>query len=81
MAGSRVGLFDNLNIPIHRDAQHREDREPDANTRVARGVRVWHPSTTPRGIDFRVHLKLEPSCRPTRRGFRAFRKSHLWRAR
>ncbi len=25
MAGSRVGLFDNLNIPIHRDAQHRED--------------------------------------------------------
>ena len=26
MAGSRVGLFDNLNIPIHRDAQHREDR-------------------------------------------------------
>ena len=21
----RVGLFDNLNIPIHRDAQHRED--------------------------------------------------------
>jgi hypothetical protein len=28
MAGSRVGLFDNLNIPIHRDAQHREDRYP-----------------------------------------------------
>ena len=27
MAGSRVGLFDNLNIPIHRDAQHREDKE------------------------------------------------------
>ena len=26
MAGSRVGLFDNLNIPIHRDAQHREDQ-------------------------------------------------------
>ena len=25
MAGSRVGLFDNFNIPIHRDAQHRED--------------------------------------------------------
>ena len=25
MAGSRVGLFDHLNIPIHRDAQHRED--------------------------------------------------------
>jgi hypothetical protein len=27
MAGSRVGLFDTLNIPIHRDAQHREDPE------------------------------------------------------
>jgi hypothetical protein len=27
MAGSRVGLFDNLNIPIHRDAQHREDAQ------------------------------------------------------
>jgi len=25
MAGSRGGLFDNLNIPIHTDAQHRED--------------------------------------------------------
>jgi hypothetical protein len=53
----------------------------NTGTRGGAGVRVWHPSTTPRGIDFRVHLKLEPSCRPTWPGFRAFRKSQLWRAR
>ena len=33
MAGSRVGLFDNLNIPIHRDAQHREDLKSKIDSR------------------------------------------------
>ena len=37
MAGSRVGLFDNLNIPIHRDAQHREDDKEHAVSRQS----IW----------------------------------------
>ncbi len=35
MAGSRVGLFDNLNIPIHRDAQHREDPPDTPRVKVS----------------------------------------------
>ena len=56
MAGSRVGLFDNLNIPIHRDAQHREDHEirDDRTTGTARASKsrlaLHYPHTphTPR---------------------------------
>jgi hypothetical protein len=40
MAGSRVGLFDNFNIPIHRDAQHREDLFALARVPV-RASRRW----------------------------------------
>ena len=55
MAGSRVGLFDNLNIPIHRDAQHREDRytasplsTPLAGTPHSRARRVHNGTWAPR---------------------------------
>jgi hypothetical protein len=44
MAGSRVGLFDNFNIPIHRDAQHREDRRLTEPHRTRTGRHAWRLS-------------------------------------
>ena len=51
-----------------------------AGVRVARGPRVAPIGHTSRNR-LSCPLETRTSCRPTWRGFRAFRKSHLWRAR
>ena len=71
MAGSRVGLFDNLNIPIHRDAQHREDcRIPD---RAVRGDRAAGAEPGPAQTSYNLYdayraATARPCARPTRAG-------------
>ena len=54
MAGSRVGLFDNLNIPIHRDAQHREDLIHNELVHFPRFVSIEKPRRPPENASSEV---------------------------
>jgi hypothetical protein len=65
MAGSRVGLFDNLNIPIHRDAQHREDYslpglERGGNALRNARFRVGFLYQVPRALKLQIQHRSRP---------------------